>query len=208
MKKAPLLHLASASPRRRDLLDQLGVAYSWAGVDIDESPQPGEAPGELVRRLASEKGWAVRSPLPVLSADTIVTLEGDIFGKPACRDDALAMLERLSGRCHEVLTAVALKTGDRQQVRLSATKVRFRDIHPDEARAYWHSGEPRDKAGAYAIQGAGGTLVERIEGDFTATVGLPLKRVAEMLRACGCLIPVDVERLYRERPYPNWVDFG
>lgn len=185
MKKAPLLHLASASPRRRDLLDQLGVAYSWAGVDIDESPQPGEAPGELVRRLASEKGRAVRSPLPVLSADTIVTLEGDIFGKPACRDDALAMLERLSGRCHEVLTAVALKTGDRQQVRLSATKVRFRDIHPDEARAYWHSGEPRDKAGAYAIQGLGAVFVESLRGSYSGVVGLPVFETAGLLAEAG-----------------------
>lgn len=185
MKNAPLLHLASASSRRRDLLDQLGLSYSWAGVDIDESPQPGEAPADLVRRLAREKGRAARSPLPVLSADTIVTLDTVIFGKPACRDDALAMLERLSGRSHEVLTAVALKTGDRQEIRLSATKVRFRDIHPDEALAYWHSGEPRDKAGAYAIQGLGAVFVESLQGSYSGVVGLPVFETAGLLAEAG-----------------------
>lgn len=185
MNKKPLLHLASASPRRRDLLDQLGLDYTWAGVDIDETPRQDESPVELVRRLASEKGRAARSPLPVLSADTIVTLDGDVFGKPASCEDALAMLERLSGHRHEVLTAVALMAEDVQQVRLSATKVVFRDIHPDEALAYWHSGEPKDKAGAYAIQGLGAIFVEALQGSYSGVVGLPLFETAGLLAEAG-----------------------
>ena len=155
-----VLHLASASPRRRDILDSLGIRYTWGAVGIDESAAEGEAPDALVRRLAREKALAAESVLPVLAADTIVTLEGRIFGKPASQEEALAILAALSGRTHRVLTAVALVAAGRLSTTMSDTRVQFREIDPDEASAYWQSGEPDGKAGAYATQGRGGIFVQ------------------------------------------------
>ena len=180
--------LASASPRRRDLLWQIGVPHKAVAANIAENPLPGESPHDYVERLALEKAMTVRNRgerLPVLAADTAVVLEGAIYGKPVDRADALAMLGRLSGRVHQVLTAVALASERSVEVRVSATSVRLRDLTLAEREAYWQTGEPRDKAGAYAIQGFGSVLVESLTGSYSSVVGLPLAETAELLRTAG-----------------------
>ena len=178
----PALHLASSSTRRRDILTALGVSFSYAGVDIDESRMPGEPVAEMVLRLASEKAQAADAgSLPVLGADTIVTLDDRVFGKPKSADDALEMLQVLSGRTHRVLTGVALSSSGGVSRALVATEVRFRDIDPDEALAYWQSGEPEGKAGSYAIQGLGGIFVTSLTGSYSGVVGLPVYETAELL---------------------------
>ncbi len=184
----PVVCLASASPRRRDLLWQIGVPHKATAANVDEDPLPGESAHDYVERLAVEKAMAVRSRgerLPVLAADTAVVLEGAVYGKPVDRADALAMLSRLSGRVHQVLTAVALATERSVEVRVSATSVRFRDLTLAEREAYWQTGEPRDKAGGYAIQGFGGVFVESLSGSYSGVVGLPLAETAELLRTAG-----------------------
>jgi septum formation protein len=184
-----MLILASSSPRRRELLEQIHVAYRAHSVDVDEAPLPGEAPRPLAERLALAKaraGWrAQHSGLPVLGADTVVSLDGAILGKPADRGDALSMLGRLSGSTHTVLSAVALKQGKREAVRCSVTHVRFRALSPSEIADYWATGEPADKAGAYGIQGLGALFVEHIEGSYTGVVGLPLFETGQLLGAFG-----------------------
>jgi septum formation protein len=182
----PVLHLASASPRRREILAALGVRCSFAGVDIDESRAPGESVSEMVFRLACEKANAAQAVnLPVLGADTIVVLDDRVFGKPQSKADALVMLRALSGRSHRVLTAVALSVGGKTETAISDTEVRFRDIHPDEAEAYWQSGEPEGKAGGYAVQGLGGIFVESLHGSYSAVVGLPVYETAILLQRAG-----------------------
>lgn len=184
-----LLHLASASPRRRQILTALGIAHTWSGVDIDESPRAGEAPLALARRLASAKASAARaggeSARFVLAADTVVALGRRIFGKPASREEALEMISLLSGRSHEVLTGVALSADGRERSTMSVTTVKFREIDPGEARAYWETGEPRGKAGAYAIQGRAGIFVESLSGSYSGVVGLPVFETGELLRQAG-----------------------
>ena len=181
----PVIHLASASPRRREILQSLGVTFSAGGVAIAESRRAGEAVDDMSMRLAREKALAVdpdaHGGLPVLAADTIVVLDDRVFGKPTSREDALSMLRALSGRSHRVLTAVVLRAGDALFTAMSDTEVRFREIRPDEALAYWRSGEPQDKAGAYAIQGLGGIFVESVEGSYTGVVGLPVFETADLL---------------------------
>ena len=190
----PRIILASASPRRRELLTQIGVHYEQRVVPVDERHRPGEAPSDYVSRLALAKARAVRDAtgaaldVPVLGADTAVVLAGVPLGKPAGRAEALDMLRRLAGREHEVLSAVALVDARREALRLSRTRVRFRSIDEAELAAYWASGEPRDKAGAYAIQGRGALFVARIEGSYSGVVGLPLFETAELLASFG--IPV------------------
>jgi septum formation protein len=184
----PVLCLASVSPRRRELLSQIGVAYIVAGADIDEAVQPEEIPREYVARLAREKALAIRrggQHLPVLAADTTVVLDGLIFGKPHDRTDALSMLGKLSGRSHEVLTAIALADSRGVAERLSASTVRFRSLTHAECVAYWESGEPRDKAGGYAIQGRGAVFIETLHGSYSGVMGLPLFETAELLRGAG-----------------------
>jgi septum formation protein len=183
---APDLHLASSSPRRREILAALGLTFSHGGVDIDESRRPGEGLEEMARRLAQEKALAAaRDGLPVLAADTIVVLGDRAFGKPATEGDALSMLAALSGRSHRVITGVALSADGELATAMSDTEVRFRDIRPDEALAYWQSGEPQDKAGAYGIQGLGGVFVESINGSYSGVVGLPVFETASLLRDAG-----------------------
>lgn len=189
MQETRLL-LASASPRRREILTNLGLSFDIRGVDIDETPAPGEAADVMVLRLAGEKALTAAAPdHVVLAADTAVVLDGETFGKPTGEDDALRMLMALSGREHEVLTGVAVAAGGGLDTALSRTSVRFREIGRDEALNYWHSGEPRDKAGAYGIQGLGGVFVSNIEGSYSGVVGLPVYETAALLARAGLVLP-------------------
>ena len=183
----PCVLLASASPRRRELLNQLGIPHEVRPADLQEAPQSGESPEDYVRRVAAEKSAAVRPEqgLPVLAADTEVVLDGEILGKPRDFSHATELLGRLSDREHRVLSAVSLRLGAEHWEALSESRVWFRPIEPDEIAAYWASGEPRDKAGAYAIQGLGAVFVERIEGSYSGVMGLPLYETARLLRHIG-----------------------
>jgi len=183
------IHLASSSPRRHEILGALGLRFTAAGVDIDETRYDGEPVAEMVVRLAVGKAAAARASvdqsLPVIGADTAVAVDGRVLGKPVSGDDAAQMLAALSGRTHEVLTGVALDYAGRVRTATSVTVVRFREISPDEARAYWHTGEPLDKAGAYAVQGVGGIFVEDISGSYSGVVGLPVFETAALLADAG-----------------------
>ena len=187
---APTLYLASSSPRRQEILAAIGLTFSVGGVDVDERRRDGEAADMMVLRLAEAKARAVEIDASriVLGADTAVVLGEEIFGKPVDRDEALDMLGSLSGRTHRVLTGVALYSVEGVQTALSTTDVRFREISPDEALAYWQSGEPCDKAGAYAIQGRGGAFVEAISGSYSGVVGLPVFETTQLLRGAGLRI--------------------
>jgi septum formation protein len=181
------LLLASRSPRRSDILTALGVAFTVVAVDVDESPLDVETPAEMVLRLARAKARAVAAgPGSIsLGADTAVVVDGEALGKPRDVADALYMLQRLSGRGHRVLTGVAVDGPHGTQSVLSETDVYFREIGRDEALAYWQSGEPVDKAGAYAVQGLGGIFVERIDGSYSGVVGLPVFETVALLRDAG-----------------------
>jgi septum formation protein len=184
----PVLCLASASPRRRALLAQIGVAHVVRAADIDEAPLAQETPRDYVARVASAKACAIRrvaAGLPVLGADTIVVVDGTMFGKPDDRAHGLAMLASLSGRSHEVLSAVALADARGVAIAVSASAVRFRTLSADECQAYWDSGEPHDKAGAYAIQGLAAAFIESLNGSYSGVMGLPLFETAALLRAAG-----------------------
>ena len=190
-QQKPVLRLASASPRRRQLLELIGVPHVVLPADIDETPRMAEPPGEYVVRLACEKAaaiWAVAQDLPVLAADTTVVVDGEILGKPESEAQAHDMLGKLSGREHLVHTGVALIAGGAQQVVLSSTRVKFSALSREQIHAYWQSGEPQGKAGAYAIQGLGAVFVADIAGSYTGVMGLPLFETAQLLRAAG--IPV------------------
>lgn len=184
------LFLASASPRRRELLTQIGVPFELLSITLDETPLPAERPEAYVQRLAREKalaGWAAvgDDSVAVLGADTTVVIDERIVGKPADRAEGLLMLESLSDREHHVLTAVALATRGACEVRLVTSRVRFRGIERAEAEAYWASGEPCDKAGGYAIQGWGAVFVAELRGSYSAVVGLPLCETAQLLDLAG-----------------------
>jgi septum formation protein len=188
MTSPPVLCLASTSPRRRQLLQQLGVAHRAQGANVDESPRAREAPRDYVARVAAAKAraiWSADATLPVLGADTIVVVDGVMFGKPAGRQQGLTMLASLSGRVHEVLSAVALATDKGMALALSLSAVRFRTLSDEECRAYWDSGEPHDKAGAYAIQGLAAAFIESLQGSYSGVMGLPLFETAELLRVAG-----------------------
>ncbi|NQD79089.1 septum formation inhibitor Maf [Pseudomonas sp. CrR14] len=181
------LYLASASPRRRELLTQIGVPFLTQVVAIDETPQAGESPATYVERLARAKAAAVLSILPerddavVLGSDTAVVLDGRILGKPVDRADALATLAALSAREHQVLTAVALISETRAAARVVTSTVRFKPLSQTQIEAYWATGEPRDKAGSYGIQGLAAVFVSQMQGSYSAVVGLPLCETAELL---------------------------
>jgi septum formation protein len=187
----PLIILASASPRRSALLTQIGVAHRVMPVDVDETALAAESPAAYVQRLAAAKAerlchqLAPSERLPVLGADTTVALGERILGKPRDRDDCLEMLRALSGRTHRVLTAVALSWNGVCDVRLSVSEVSFRPLEEAEIAAYWETGEPADKAGAYAIQGRAALFIERIAGSYSGIVGLPLFETGELLRRAG-----------------------
>ncbi len=186
------IYLASGSPRRRELLQQIGVPFRVLGAPIDESVLPDEAPAAYVARLAAAKaeaGWGSReaADAPVLAADTAVVLDGRILGKPSDRRHAADMLTQLSGRTHEVLTAVALRSAAGLHSRLSRSEVTFRRITGDEVDAYWDTGEAGDKAGAYAIQGRAAVFVADLRGSYSGVMGLPLFETAELLGTAGVL---------------------
>lgn len=182
------IQLASASLRRSVLLRQIGVDHEVRPVDLDESRQAGESPHDYVLRLArakAEAGAAAGGPLPVLAADTTVALGDDIFGKPRDDADGVRMLAALSGRRHEVLSAVALACDGRLATAISRTCVTFRVLSVAECREYWVSGEPAGKAGAYAIQGLGAVFIAHLDGSFSGVMGLPLFETAALLDAAG-----------------------
>jgi len=200
----PFVYLASGSPRRRELLRQIGVPHQILEVEVDEASCPGEDPTAYVSRLAVAKAEAGRELLGrdrpgrdhldrepvqplVLGADTAVILGDRIFGKPADRNDALAMLRQLSARTHRVSTAVALSVEGATTVRVSHSEVTFRALREHECAAYWDSGEPRDKAGAYAVQGLAAIFIAGLCGSYSGVMGLPLFETAELLDAAGAL---------------------
>ncbi|WKL54133.1 Maf family protein [Pseudomonas kielensis] len=202
------LYLASGSPRRRELLTQIGVPFTALSADIDETPLTDESPAAYVERLARGKaqaGYAALSaeqsagPACVLGADTAVVLDGRILGKPQDQAEAQAMLLGLAGREHEVLTAIALLDGQRCESRVVRSLVRFRPIDQAEASAYWASGEPNDKAGGYGIQGLGAVFVSGLNGSYSAVVGLPLCETCELLGHFG--IPCWQTLIARSAPY-------
>ena len=191
MTSPDFIYLASGSPRRRELLRQIGVSFRVIGAELDETTRAGESAAAYVSRLAEAKaavGWEGCRDLgaaPVLAADTAVVLDGEILGKPADMKAAMAMLLKLSGRAHEVLTGVALRTAAGLELKVSRSLVSFRTVDPGEARAYWDTGEPRDKAGAYAIQGYAAVFIADLKGSYSGVMGLPLFETAELLRAAG-----------------------
>ena len=192
----PQLYLASSSPRRRELLAQLGISVEVVSQNVPENRLNGESPESYVKRLALEKarsgmsGLGDRSLLPVLGADTAVVVENKVLGKPTDKTDAMAMLQRLSGRSHRVLSAVAVVGSDdlgqdREDARISESIVTFRPISEKECEAYGDTGEPMDKAGGYAIQGLAAVFIVRIEGSYSGVMGLPLFETAELLQKFG-----------------------
>ena len=186
--------LASRSPRRRELLNQMGLRYRVVEADITESAYSGESPADCVYRIAAKKARRVFengfSALPVLAADTIVVLEGKILGKPGTSACASAMLQSLSGRTHEVLTSVVLlSSGGVESRKLSVSRVTFAPIDPDWIAAYCNTSEPLDKAGAYAIQGYAAQWIKRLEGSYSGVMGLPLYETAQLLRQAGVAVP-------------------
>ena len=185
------VYLASGSPRRRELLQQIGVPFRVVGTSVDEAVRPGEVPAAYVERLAAEKAGAGRAgsrdeaDVPVLAADTAVVLGGKVLGKPVDRRDAEGMLRQLSGRTHEVLTAIALLTVNGLESRISRSEVTFRSLAAEEIRDYWETGEPADKAGAYAIQGRAAVFIADLRGSYSGVMGLPLFETAELLSKAG-----------------------
>ncbi len=197
------IYLVSKSPRRRDLLRQIGVQFDVVAFrgggergedsDIDESPFPGEAAERYVERLALTKAeaglrrvfWRKLPHRPLLAADTTLSLDGQIIGKPVSADDAHAILARLSGRSHQVLTAVAVSNGSHIESRVSVSEVRFRALGSEDIREYVASGEPMDKAGAYGIQGLAAIFIEEIRGSYSGIMGLPLFETAQLLETFG-----------------------
>ncbi len=184
-----MITLASSSPRRRHLLDMLGIPHEVIPADVDERPRDGEEPETMAVRLATEKArtvWERHPERPVLAADTVVVIDGEILNKPRDAAEAERMLATLAGRDHRVITAVALvqPTGEILQ-QCDVTRVWFRSLTPELIKAYVATGEPLDKAGGYGVQGVGAVLVERVEGDFFGVMGLPLRLVVALLEAAG-----------------------
>ena len=184
------VYLASASPRRRELLQQLGVRFAVHIADVPEAILPGEAPEQFVQRLAvakANKVWHSLPPAqrrPVLGADTVVVIDEHILGKPVSREHAVEMLGLLSGRTHQVLTGVAV-VSQQHSVCVNVSAVRFRILNQAEILAYWQSGEPADKAGAYAIQGYAAAFIEHLSGSYSGVMGLPLYETSQLLKQHG-----------------------
>lgn len=190
-----MLILASRSPRRAALLEQVGIPFKAVSSEVDETIDPGEGPADYVRRLALAKAHAVRNEYPsapILGSDTAVVLDRRILGKPADRDAAVETLLALAGRTHEVLTGVALiAPHDRDRFSLSISQVTFVEVTAEQAAAYWQTGEPADKAGSYAVQGLGAAFVRRIEGSYSGIMGLPIFETLALLREVGIHCPIE-----------------
>lgn len=187
MTQLPII-LASASPRRRELLDLVGIRYSVRPADIDESIKGAELPSAHVERLAREKALTVAVGHPdalVIAADTVVVLDGRIMGKPRTEDEAVEMLKTLSGATHTVVTGMACALNGRLESSVDDVSVTFRPLSEPEIREYVATGEPMDKAGSYGIQGYGATIVRRIDGDYFAVMGLSLVRLVELMQRLG-----------------------
>lgn len=197
MKPTIQLYLASTSPRRQALLEQLGLVFDVVSIDIDESKLTSELPMDYVQRLALNKareGWGhvQRSlDIPVLGSDTAVVLDGKILGKPRDLECATQMLSRLSGQCHQVMTAIALKYNDREAVCTQISQVSFRAMKEHEIKDYCQTGEPEGKAGGYAIQGLAAQFIQHLEGSYSGVMGLPLFETAELLTQFGVKIMSD-----------------
>jgi len=182
----PRVILASASPRRRELLSLVGIRHDVLPANIDESYQQGETPRQHAERLAREKASAIRvDDAVIVGSDTIVVVDGDVLGKPADRAHAESMLRRLSGRSHTVMTGIAVRHGERLVSDLVEVDVSFRLLSDDDIARYIDTGEPMDKAGAYGIQGYGATIVDRVDGDYFAVMGLPLNRLVRLIESLG-----------------------
>ena len=182
----PRVILASASPRRRELLNLIGIEHEVRPANIDETYLAGEAPREHAERLAREKAVAIEAPEAItIGSDTIVVVDGRVLGKPRDREHAAEMLRQLSGRSHVVMTGVAAKWRGKLVSGLEEVGVTFRPLRDDEIERYIDTGEPMDKAGAYGIQGFGATIVERVDGDYFAVMGLPLNRLARLFERLG-----------------------
>lgn len=188
---APFVYLASASPRRRELLAQIGVRYELLPAAVDEEVERGEPAADYVGRVALAKGRRALPlmpddrPAPVLAADTAVVVRGELLGKPATEAECRRMLGLLSGTVHEVFSAVCVISARGESIAVSRSEVAFRDIADEEISAYWLSGEPADKAGAYGIQGLGAIFVREVRGSYSGVVGLPLFETAALLGAHG-----------------------
>lgn len=184
------IYLASVSPRRQELLTQIGVQYELLKVDVPETPAVGETAEEFVQRVALAKARAGKQLLstadvhPVLGADTAVIIDDRILGKPANKDEAIAMLTSLAGRTHQVITAVAL-VADQEVVSMNISQVTFSDLTQEQINAYWRSGECQDKAGAYAIQGRAAMFIQALQGSYSGVMGLPLYETAGLLQQFG-----------------------
>ncbi len=207
------LVLASTSPRRKELLALLGIPFEIAAPTGSEELERPLSPPARARRFAEGKARSCRAHVPdalVLASDTLIAINDLVLGKPRDREDARGMLHRLQGREHVIHTAVAVvrETEGICRVAGESVRVQMRAMSPADVESYLDTEEWTGKAGAYAIQGAGGPLIQGIRGDFTAVVGLPLRLTAHLLHTCGLSIPVDIERLYRQKPYPNWARFS
>jgi len=186
-KSSTKLYLASSSPRRKELLEQIGAKFKVLAIDVDESVFSGESAETYAERVALKKAKAGKSALTmdncvVLAADTVVVINGNILGKPSDKDHALIMLQSLSGKSHKVITSLALMGDNETCCRTCTTEVSFKSLNEAECELYWQTGESRDKAGAYGIQGKGAVFVESIAGSYSNVVGLPLKETAELLK--------------------------
>jgi len=194
----PQIYLASSSPRRQQLLDQIKVRYLLLAPQIKETPRPQESPVDYALRIAIEKaraGWKLQQEaipskpyLPILGADTVVTSNNTIFGKPENREDGLNMLEQLSGKSHDVISAIALITRTKEYTAICTSSVTFRHTTPEEREQYWSSGESGDKAGSYAIQGIGAVFISNISGSYSGVMGLPLFETAKILQESGICV--------------------
>jgi septum formation protein len=193
--------LASSSPRRRELLTLIGLRHEVRPADVDESLRPGEIPWAYAERLARAKAQASASPDAVsIGADTIVVVDGDVLGKPKDAADAAAMLHRLSGRSHVVMTAIAVALDGEVRSEVVKVGVTFRSLRDDEIADYIRTGEPMDKAGAYGIQGYGASIVDAVDGDYFAVMGLPLNRMLRLLESAGLDYTFGEPALRRRSP--------
>jgi len=204
--------LASTSPRRKELLGLLQIPFSVMEPDCDEDGQGIQSVRELVQHLAGQKAQSVANRFPealVLGGDTLIEIDGEILGKPQNLKDAEAMLKQLSGQMHQVHSGIALVclTRNRIWTDVETVQVHMKKLSKSDIQAYLATRESLGKAGAYCIQGEGGELIEKISGDFPTVVGFPLKKVAELFEKEGLDLPIKMEEVYRQKPYPNWSKF-